>query len=134
MNINTQLQQFTQGLANDKDFHAKLKQSPKEAILERLDASDAVWPKGMQVKVVENDKNTLNVVFPSVDKDGKLTDDDLNSLAGGEIIIALTLNSTLGVIAIGATVAVSVVGAIAAGIIVPITEGLGSSSGIGGGV
>ena len=86
MSINTlsDLQQLTQDLASDKDFRAKFKQSPKEAITEYFATRDFTWPEDLQVKVVEDDKNILNVVFPAVGKDGQLTDDDLNSLAAGK--------------------------------------------------
>ena len=91
MNINTpsQLQQLTKDFVSDKDFRAKLKQSPKEAILERLSASDATWPKDLQIKVVENDKNTVNLVIPTTNEDGQLTDDDMKSIAAGEGLITV---------------------------------------------
>ena len=116
----SQLQKFAKDLVSDKNFRTKLKQSPKEAILERLSASDDTWPKGVQIKVVENDRNTINMVVPTLDKDGKLTDSDLDQLAGGEIIFALTLNSTLGLIAVSTVTATVLAATFAAGIALPV--------------
>ena len=131
MSINTpsQLQQLAKDLASDKDFRAKLKQSPKEAIAERLATKDFTWPEDLQVKVVENDKNTINLVISTTNKDGKLTDDDLNSLAAGEFVIIGGLGTLIGGlgaagVVIGGIAAVSLgtlaAGAIAAGIALPI--------------
>ena len=137
MSINTpsELQQLAKDLASNKDFRAKLKQSPKEAIAERLATKDFTWPEDLQIKVVENDKNTINLVLPAMDKDGKLTDDDLNSLAAGEVVIgailapgfagagaAIAAIATVGAFAGLSTLAV---GAIAAGITIPILAAQG---------
>ena len=121
-NIPSQLQQLAKDLVSDKDFRAKFKQSPKEAIAERLSTRNFTWtwPEGVQIKVIENDKNTLNVIFPSIDKDGKLTDDDLNSLAAGEFIVGTFVAASIGIGAAFVGAATLSIGAIGAGIAIPI--------------
>ena len=68
----------------DEDFRQKLLDDPKGAVEQELGRR---LPEGVEVRVVEETKDTIYLVFPSASalggQGGSLSDQELDAVAGG---------------------------------------------------
>jgi hypothetical protein len=64
----------------DNEFRKEFIDDPKAA-LEK--ATGQPLPPGVNIKVIEEEPNTVTIALPKVPENGELTDEDLENIAGG---------------------------------------------------
>jgi hypothetical protein len=77
----------------DASFKKRLLQNPKQVLQEQMSAKqkDLKLPDNLEVKVLEESKNTLYIVLPRVPAavgGGELSDNELEAVAGGRALAA----------------------------------------------
>ena len=71
---------------DDPDFAKQLRADPK-AVLER--ACGKKFPESLAIEVHENDGRTWHLPVPQGESTGKLSDEQLESISGGEVLFVV---------------------------------------------
>lgn len=121
---------LAQRCATDKEFMAQMKSRPKEALISHLPQHEQDKAKDLAVRTVQNTPDTVHVCVPcySMLEDlnvAELDDEQMEKVAGGEIIFSIIFGFTAATIASAVATTVVAAGATAASVAIVVESEAG---------